>query len=309
MSDTRDPRIRPFSADGARAGHDPRCAWRARAAAVAVAGAVGLVLALACADVEPKRARPASSASGTSSAAGSGASGSGATGSSASGANTPRATAPTDGDQPDLGLPTRRTVDAAERRAPLELDLPAQRVERVRRDAAPRPEAPPTVAAPRVVDRVRVTVRDQRLQLLSGREVLREYPVSTARNGVGSQVGSQRTPLGQHRVHSKFGTGEPLGTVFEARRATGKLATIHTAPVDLPEDVITTRILWLEGLEAGKNRGKGVDSHTRFIYIHGTNEEGLIGRPASHGCVRMRNRDVVELYELVAVGTPVEILE
>jgi L,D-peptidoglycan transpeptidase YkuD (ErfK/YbiS/YcfS/YnhG family) len=135
------------------------------------------------------------------------------------------------------------------------------------------------------------------------------YPVSTAKNGVGSKTGSQRTPLGLHRVHSKFGAGEPLGMVFDARRATGKLAAIHTTPVDLPEDVITTRILWLEGLEAGKNRGKGVDSHTRFIYIHGTNEEGLIGQPASHGCVRMRNRDVVELFELVAPGTLVEIVE
>jgi hypothetical protein len=207
----------------------------------------------------------------------------------------------------DLDLPSQRTALAAEREAHLELDLPARRVEQRRVDVeSPRPAA---VASPSTVDRVRITVSDQRLQLLAGREVLREYSVSTATKGVGSRAGSQRTPLGLHRVHSKFGAGEPLGAVFESRRPTGKIAPIHTAPIDLPEDVITTRILWLEGLEAGKNRGNGVDSHTRYIYIHGTNEEGLIGRPASHGCIRMRNREVVELFDLVGPGTIVEIVE
>jgi lipoprotein-anchoring transpeptidase ErfK/SrfK len=203
----------------------------------------------------------------------------------------------------DLALPGERSVAAAERRAPLELDLPTRRVERGPTDTLT------TDAPPRAVDRVRVSVSQQRLQLFSGREVLREYPVSTAAKGAGSQAGSQKTPLGRHQVHSKFGAGEPLGTIFESRRSTGRVATIHTAPVDLPEDVITTRILWLEGLEPGMNRGEGVDSRARFIYIHGTNEEGLIGRPASHGCVRLRNRDVAELFDLVATGTVVEIVE
>lgn len=298
MSDARDPRRQIRSAWAARS---RRVASRTPSAGlVAVMAAAGLaqVLAAGCADVEPTHTRAASASEREPRAP---------TRPSAAGA--PRTAAPGGDAESDLELPTQRTVDARARPAPLELELPTQRVVRAADADDPRPKAPTAVAPPRTVDRVRVTVRDQRLQLLSNGEVLHEYPVSTAKNGVGSQVGSQRTPLGLHRVHSKFGAGEPLGTVFESRRSTGKLATIHTAPVDLEEDVITTRILWLEGLEAGKNRGKGVDSHARYIYIHGTNEEGLIGQPASHGCVRMRNRDVVELFELVAPGTLVEVLE
>jgi len=291
MPHARDPRHEPRSARGARRG------WRAAVETAARAIGLGLAMALtvACAEVEPTHARTTSSAEQTVSA--------------------PQRTTEGDARRPtaregttlqDLDLPSQRAVGSARSQAPLELELPPERVERRTEATAQRPAAK---AAPRAVDRVRVTVRDQRLQLLAGREVLREYPVSTAKNGVGSQAGSQRTPLGRHRVHAKFGQGEPLGTIFESRSSTGRIATIHTAPVDLPEDVITTRILWLEGLEPGKNLGQGVDSRARYIYIHGTNEEGLIGQPASHGCVRMRNRDVLELFELVAVGTLVEILE
>ncbi len=177
--------------------------------------------------------------------------------------------------------------------------------------AAVTPEpAPPPITPPKPprVDLVVVDISDQRLDLVGGGVVLRSYAVSTAKNGTGSRAGSEKTPLGRHRIHKKIGAGEPLGRVFEARAATRRVATIHTAPIDLPEDVITSRILWLEGLEQGKNRGRGVDSRERFIYIHGTNEEGLIGKPASHGCVRMRNHDVIELFELVAEGTTVEIV-
>ena len=175
--------------------------------------------------------------------------------------------------------------------------------------AAARPKPAPAAPLPaKRVDLVVVDISDQRLDLLADGAVVRSYAVSTAKNGVGSQAGSERTPLGRHRVHKKIGAGEPLGRVFEARAATRRVATIHTDPVDLPEDVITSRILWLEGLEQGKNRGRGVDSRERYIYIHGTNEEGLIGLPASHGCVRMRNRDVIELFELVGEGTAVEIV-
>ena len=172
-------------------------------------------------------------------------------------------------------------------------------------EPAPQPIAPPK---PPRVDLVVVDISDQRLDLVGGGRVLRSYSVSTAKNGTGSRAGSEKTPLGRHRIHKKIGAGEPLGRVFEARTATRRVATIHTAPIDLPEDVITSRILWLEGLEQGQNRGRGVDSRERFIYIHGTNEEGLIGSPASHGCVRMRNLDVIELFELVAEGTTVEIV-
>jgi len=184
----------------------------------------------------------------------------------------------------------------------LQLDLPGMR------SVAPA-SGIKGAATPTIVDRVRVVVSTQELELFAGVALVRRYPVSTAKNGVGSARGSQRTPLGRHRVHSKFGAGEPLGMVFETRRPTGRIAEIFAARTDGPEDVITTRILWLEGLEDGKNRGGEVDSHSRYIYIHGTNEEGLIGAPASHGCVRMKNRDVLELFELVAVGTPVEIVE
>jgi hypothetical protein len=96
--------------------------------------------------------------------------------------------------------------------------------------------------------------------------------------------------------------------VFRSREDTGVIAPILTARVDVEEDLILTRILWLEGLEPGVNRGPGIDSRERYIYIHGTNEEGLIGTPASHGCVRMRNQDVVTLFDLLPVGAEVEIV-
>jgi lipoprotein-anchoring transpeptidase ErfK/SrfK len=133
------------------------------------------------------------------------------------------------------------------------------------------------------------------------------YPVSTSKFGVGNRENSNKTPLGTHRVKMKYGDNAPLGTVFQARVNTGKVATIHTDSTDREEDLITSRILWLEGLEPGKNRGKGIDSYRRYIYIHGTPEEGLIGTPASHGCIRMKNQEVVELFEKVPVGTLVEI--
>ena len=147
----------------------------------------------------------------------------------------------------------------------------------------------------------------QRLSLLRGTTVVRAWTVSTSAYGLGGRSGSNKTPLGRHRVAEKFGKGAPLGTIFRARKNTGKIARVFSDRTDVEEDLVLTRILWLEGLEEGRNRGPGVDSRSRFIYVHGTNEEGLIGTPASHGCVRMRNRDVVELYSLVPVGTPVSI--
>lgn len=141
-----------------------------------------------------------------------------------------------------------------------------------------------------------------------GREVA-SYVVSTSRFGLGSAAGSNKTPLGRHRVAQKFGASEPIGAVFEGRVATGRIAAVLDAGVSAEEDLITTRILWLEGLEPGSNRGPGVDSKARYIYIHGTNEEWLLGRPASHGCIRMSNQDVLELFETIPVGTAVLIRE
>lgn len=131
-----------------------------------------------------------------------------------------------------------------------------------------------------------------------GRETAR-YPVSTSSYGIGSQSGSNKTPLGAHYVKRKFGAGAKSGTIFKARSNTGKIAAIESQPRTTGDDYVTTRILWLSGLEPGNNQGGDVDSFNRFIYIHGTHEEGLIGQPASHGCVRMLNKDVIELFDRV----------
>lgn len=152
-----------------------------------------------------------------------------------------------------------------------------------------------------------VSVEAQKIYLLLEGRLLKTYPVSTSAFGPGAQEGSNQTPLGLHRIKQKFGDGEPLGMIFKARKPTGKIARIIKEPVDVPEDDVTTRIMWLEGMEPGVNQGGKVDSYKRFIYIHGTPEEGLIGRPASHGCVRMFNEDVVELFARLPEGTLVYI--
>ena len=154
-----------------------------------------------------------------------------------------------------------------------------------------------------------VDVSEQRLYLVQGNRPVGSCPVSTSKYGVGNKNGSNKTPLGTHRVKKKYGAGAEKGAVFIARANTGRIARIYTEPKDLDEDLVTTRILWLEGLEKGLNKGKGVDSYSRYIYIHGTPEEGLIGTPASHGCVRMKNDDVIELFNRVEEGTLVEIRE
>jgi len=176
---------------------------------------------------------------------------------------------------------------------------------------APNATAPPMAAPeePLGPNWLQVDVSDQRLYLARGERVLQSWPVSTSAVGIGSQSGSNRTPLGLHRIAETFGAGAPLGTIFRARANTGVVARIHTDATDVPEDHVLTRILWLDGLEPGHNRGGQVDSYLRTIYIHGTNEEGLIGQPASHGCVRMRNADVIALFEEVGVGTEVWIVE
>lgn len=152
-----------------------------------------------------------------------------------------------------------------------------------------------------------VDISEQKMALFQRQQLIREYRISAATKGAGNQAGSDQTPLGVHRIAEKFGDGAPLGTIFKARRNTGTKADIITQPIDVPTDHVTTRILWLDGLEPGKNKGGNVDSKNRFIYIHGTPEEGLIGRPASHGCIRMYNAEVIELYNLLPTGTLVYI--
>lgn len=142
-----------------------------------------------------------------------------------------------------------------------------------------------------------------------GNILLGRFPISTARNGAGELEGSFCTPRGAHRIAQKIGEDAPLFAVFKARVATGEIWTPELEATEPGRDWILSRILWLDGLETGKNQGGNVDSHNRYIYIHGTNEEDQIGRPISHGCIRMRNADVVSLFDQVPVETRVNIRE
>lgn len=133
------------------------------------------------------------------------------------------------------------------------------------------------------------------------------YRISTASNGPGQQNGSGCTPRGKHYIRARIGEGQPLGTVFVGRRPTGEYYSRALAGSNPGRDWILSRILWLCGLEPGVNRGGEVDSMRRFIYIHGTPDTEPMGVPRSHGCIRMRNADVVELFDWLPVGTPVLI--
>ena len=159
---------------------------------------------------------------------------------------------------------------------------------------------------PKLERRPRILIADtsrQRLGLLEGGRLVFEATISTAKNGLGCEEGSLRTPTGWHRVHACIGEGAEPGTVFRGRVATGEVWRGEPRP----EDLILTRVLTLEGLEKGWNRGPGVDSLERYIYLHGTNQEELLGRPASHGCLRLSNADVINLFDLVWPGDPLLI--
>ncbi len=160
--------------------------------------------------------------------------------------------------------------------------------------------------------RIEISIRLQQLYLFEDDDngdpqLLRQYAISTAANGAGEQMGSYQTPRGRHVVGNKIGADMPLYGVFSARQPTGEVWNPQLAVEHPNSDWILSRILWLDGRETGKNQGGDVDTHARFIYIHGTSEEHLIGTPVSHGCVRMRNADVVDLFDLVEEGTPVTI--
>lgn len=158
--------------------------------------------------------------------------------------------------------------------------------------------------------KIHISILRQWLQLISdGGEVLREYPVSTAKAGAGEESGSYRTPRGRHLVRAKIGDGAATNTVFVRRRPTGELWTPALAAAHPGRDWILTRILWLSGCEPGRNRLGSVDTMRRYVYIHGSPDVAEMGKPGSHGCVRMRNADIVELFDLVPPYTPVEITE
>lgn len=151
---------------------------------------------------------------------------------------------------------------------------------------------------------IKIVVSEQMLYHRRKNGVVYSYPVSTAKNGVGNEQGSFKTPLGRHRIYAKIGKGSPIYTAFVGRKPVG----VFSADVENQRsDWILSRILWLDGAQTGANRRGKVDSRARYIYIHGTNEESLIGQPASHGCIRMHNDDIMILFEHVRCGEYVVI--
>ena len=168
----------------------------------------------------------------------------------------------------------------------------------LRRDIAGILQADSPLDADRPI--ILIDTEAQRLHWIErDQEATRSYSVSTAKNGLGNQVDSFKTPVGIHRVRHKIGDGQPSGMIFRAREPTGVVAE------DLDNrdrDEITSRILWLDGLESGVNRDGDCDTFSRYIYIHGTSDEQRIGEPVSAGCVRMTNADVIDLFDRVEVG-------
>lgn len=153
-----------------------------------------------------------------------------------------------------------------------------------------------------------VAIKQQKLFLIENNEIVAEYPISTAKKGLGNKLGSFKTPQGLHKVAEKVGSEvEPLG-IIKQKVATGEKAEAIVQARSTKQDLITSRVMHLSGLEKGLNQGGSVDSYTRGIFIHGTHEEGLIGTPASKGCIRMKNADIIDLFERIEVGTFVVIL-
>ncbi len=156
---------------------------------------------------------------------------------------------------------------------------------------------------------IEINITGQTLKLFEGAQLIREYAVSTASNGPGEQMDSECTPRGEHVISEKIGDGQPENMVFVGRQPTGEIYTPALRQQFPDRDWILTRILWLSGCVDGKNRGGDVDSHDRFIYIHGAPDDVDMGTPGSRGCIRMRNADIIELYNLVSVSDTVTLRE
>ena len=152
-----------------------------------------------------------------------------------------------------------------------------------------------------------VDIDMQNMYLLKKGTILRAFKISSSYYGTGSEVNSFKTPLGKHEIYKKIGEDLPINAILKGRVWNGAIANVITDDIDTDFDHVTTRILWHDGHEEGKNNGPGVDSRSRYIYIHGTAEEGLIGKPASDGCIRMYNSEVIELFGLVEEKTQVWI--
>lgn len=159
------------------------------------------------------------------------------------------------------------------------------------------------------IDYLHVSIAEQRLYAFANQQLLRCYTISTALNGPGELNGSGCTPRGQHYVRAKIGAGLPLGAVLRGRRWTGEVWSPQLQEAYPQRDWILSRILWLSGCELQRNRMGDCDTFRRYIYLHGTADEHLLGQPYSHGCIRMHNTDIIELYDDLAVACPVAISE
>ena len=153
-----------------------------------------------------------------------------------------------------------------------------------------------------------VSVTNQKMYHIKDNIIINKYIISTSEFGTGNKAGSNKTPIGMHKIKSKHGDKTPINGRMIGRVFNGKISKIYTDKKKSKTDDITSRIFWLEGLEEGVNKGKNIDSFKRYIYIHGTSEEGRLGSPASHGCIRMKNKAVIDLYKKIEVGTLVLIL-
>lgn len=150
---------------------------------------------------------------------------------------------------------------------------------------------------------IEIQVSQQRLSVYQGQHMVATYAISTAKNGVGERENSGCTPRGRHFIRQKIGADAPINSVFVARQATGEIYDSALAAQYPQRDWILSRILWLSGLQAEFNQGEGCDTYNRYIYIHGTPDSEPMGVPLSHGCIRMRNHDVIDLFERVEVGS------
>ncbi len=155
--------------------------------------------------------------------------------------------------------------------------------------------------------RIEVSIPQQTLTVFDGDQILADFVIATAANGAGCLKNSGCTPTGQHIIRAKIGEDAPINSVFVGRRATGEICSPELMAEFPNRDWILTRILWLSGTEVGVNRLGEVDTMQRYIYIHGTPDNVTLGQPGSHGCIRMRNSEVIALFNMVPVGTPIHI--
>ena len=153
-----------------------------------------------------------------------------------------------------------------------------------------------------------VGIRRQRMYHFKNSHIVSSYSISTSSKGAGNMMGSYKTPTGLHQIAEKIGVNAPVATLFVNKKNTGKVVHINKSEISMNKDEITSRVISLKGLQQGINKGKKYDTFARGIYIHGTSDESTIGQPSSHGCIRMKNDDIIELFDLLSVGTRVVLL-